>query len=86
MTSAVEHPYLTAAPHRNVDNLLAAYAGTDRIVPPQHAVAVRTVRLRRRRRTLPESCSRGPLPGRGCVPKGVDNFALRELSSLALFL
>ena len=85
MTSAVEHPYPTAAHHHNVDNLLAAYAGNDRIVPPPHAAAARTVRLQRRRRTFPESSPWHQLPSSCWTPAGVDNSALRELSSLALF-
>ena len=80
MTSAVEHPLSLAAVHPNVDNLLTDRAGSDRIGPPPRAAAARTVHLRRRRRTFPEPPHQGRQSNRA-----VDNFALRELSSLALF-
>jgi len=44
----------------------------------------RTVRLRRRRRTIPESLGARPRYRRGRVARVVDNLALRELPSLTL--
>ena len=86
MTSALEHPHSAAAHHPNVDNLLAAYAGNDRIVPTPHAAGARTVRFRPRRRTFPDSPASGRQFNGGWVSTAVDNFALRELPSLALYL
>lgn len=87
MTSEVEYPHPLTAAEPNVDNFLIDFAKDDRIgPPPPAAAAARTVRLRRRRRTLSELIPCGRQYNRGRVPPAVDNFALRELPSLALFL
>ena len=74
-------PLRAVAP--DVDNLPTSRTGNDRIAPPAHNAVAPTVRLRRRRRMLLESLSRGQQSQRGRVRNVVDNSALRELSSLA---
>ncbi len=86
MISAVEdrHPLTAAEP--NVDSFPSVRANDHRIGLPHAGAAAQTVRLQGRRRTFPESppiCRRSNC---GRVAKAVDNFALRELSCLALFL
>lgn len=84
MNSADEHSNPPAAsPH--VDNLIGTGARNERIGFPRFAVAAGwTVRLRQRRQTIPESSHPGRPDRLGQVSTIVDNFALRELSSLAL--
>jgi len=56
----------------------------DRTGPLAKIADDRTVRLRRRRRTIPESLGGRPRTPRDRVARVVDNLALRELPSLTL--
>lgn len=82
MTSACEHLHPLVG--GRVDNSLTTRVRNDRIgFPPHAAAAATTVRLRQRRRTLPESSTCGRQACSRQVATDVDNFALRELPALA---
>ena len=84
MISAVDLWRALGAAGRNLNNLPTTRGGNDRIGSAAHIGASRTVCLRRRRPTFPESLSGGQKSHRFWVPTIVDNFALRELPSLTL--
>ena len=68
-----------------VDDHQATPTGADGTGPLANIADDRTVRLRRRRRTIPESLRSNPQTLRGRASKSMCDLALSEFVSLALF-
>ena len=83
MILAVDFRRSLGTPEPIVHDHPTAPTGADGTGPLANIADDRTVRLRRRRRTIPESLGGRPRFRRGRVTRVVDNFALRELPFLA---